>query len=313
MKVLFVSSGNSKNGISPIIKNQGDSLARYTNTEIDYFTIVGKGIKGYLSNIKPLRRYYKEGKYDIVHAHYSLSAFVASIAGCKPLVVSLMGSDVKSHGWYRWMIKAFAFCFYWNEILVKSDDMKNSLKIQKARVIPNGVDFERFCSIDKTSCREQLGWDMTKVHLLFTSNPERMGKNYDLTLKAVKYLNDNNIELHYMKGVKNEETPLWYNASKIVLLTSLWEGSPNAIKEAMACNCPIVATKVGDIPWLFGEEEGYYLCDFDVKDCADKIRQAIQFSEEKGWTQGRRRIMNLGLDSKTVAKKIIQIYQNIQY
>ena len=98
MKLLFVSSGNSKNGISTIIKNQGVSL-KNQDIELDFFTIEGKGIKGYLKSIPYLKKQLKENKYDIVHAHYSLSAFTASLAGAKPLIVSLMGSDVKSKGY----------------------------------------------------------------------------------------------------------------------------------------------------------------------------------------------------------------------
>jgi hypothetical protein len=93
MKVLFVSSGNSEFGISPIIKNQGESL-KQNGIDLDYFTIKGKGIKGYLKNIPILKKYLKYHNYDIIHAHYSLLAIVATLSGAKPLVVSLMGSDI---------------------------------------------------------------------------------------------------------------------------------------------------------------------------------------------------------------------------
>lgn len=93
MKVLFVSSGNSEFGISPIIKNQGESL-KQNGIDLYYFTIKGKGIKGYLKNIPILKKYLKNHNYDIIHAHYSLSAIVATLSGAKPLVVSLMGSDI---------------------------------------------------------------------------------------------------------------------------------------------------------------------------------------------------------------------------
>ncbi len=93
MKVLFVSSGNSEIGISPIIKNQGESL-KQNGIDLYYFTIKGKGINGYLKNIPILKKYLKYHNYDIIHAHYSLLAIVATLSGAKPLVVSLMGSDI---------------------------------------------------------------------------------------------------------------------------------------------------------------------------------------------------------------------------
>ncbi|MBR0439547.1 MAG: glycosyltransferase, partial [Bacilli bacterium] len=91
MRILFVSSGNR--GYDPLIHNQGDSLA-YQGNIIKYFPITGKGVLGYLSNVRKLKRYLKDNSFDVVHAHYSLTAFVVSLAKASPLVVSLMGSDV---------------------------------------------------------------------------------------------------------------------------------------------------------------------------------------------------------------------------
>jgi len=92
LKVLFVSSGNSENGISPIVKKQGESLIN-SGVDVGYFSIIGKGLKGYLKNVIPLKKHIRQHPYDLIHAHYSFSAFTATLAGCKPLVVSLMGSD----------------------------------------------------------------------------------------------------------------------------------------------------------------------------------------------------------------------------
>ena len=76
------------------------------------------------------------------------------------------------------------------------------------------------------------------------------------------------------------------------------EGSPNLVKEAMACNCPVVATDVGDIKWLFGDEPGYFISDFTSEDFSRKIKRALDFSITTGRTRGRERILELGLDSK---------------
>lgn len=101
------------------------------------------------------------------------------------------------------------------------------------------------------------------------------------------------------------------NASDVVVLTSLWEGSPNVIKEAMACNRPIICTNVGDVSLVFGNTLGCYLISFDPKDVVSKLTMALSFSEKHDKTNGRRRIFELGLDSKTVANRIINIYQSI--
>lgn len=306
MKVLFVCSGNSVLGISPIIKNQAESLIKFSpDLTIDYFCIIGKGLKGYMENIKPLRKQIKDNRYDIIHAHYSFSAFCASLAGAKPLVVSLMGSDVKANVLFKLLIKLFTFFYAWKAVIVKSEDMKRSLGLKKAYVIPNGVDMNMFQPMHQQQCQAQLGWDSEKKHILFPANPKRYEKNYDLAAAAFRLLNDTSIQIHCFENIPHVQTPIWYNAADAVLLTSLWEGSPNAIKEAMACCRPIVCTKVGDVLSLLRNCKGSYISDFNPRDIANNIASALLFN---GITNGDECLKELLLDAENVANKIFNIY-----
>ncbi len=304
MRVLFVSSGNTKDGISPIIKNQGESL-KQEGTNLEYFTIKGGGVKGYLKSIFKLREHLKNNSYDVIHAHYWLSAIVTSLAGAKPMVVSLMGDDVKAKAWFRWIIYFFHH-LSWSKTIVKSQDMYNSFGQKDVAIIPNGVDMNRFKPIDKEIAIKETGWDITKKHILFTSNPKRIEKNFKLAQDAFNLLKDENLELHYLIDIPNEKIPYYYNSASVVILTSLWEGSPNAIKEAMACNIPIVSTNVGDVEDVLSKTEGCYISSFDYKEFASKIKKALNFGER---TTGREDIVHL--KSKTIAKKIIDIYKEI--
>ena len=308
MKVVFICSGNSKNGIGAIVKKQGESLQR-AGINVEFFKIKGRWFQGYFRNIFIFKTFLKKNPTDIIHAHYALSAYVATFAGAKPLVVSLMGSDVHSGFYYKYLNKFFNH-FFWAACIVKSQRMKNASKIKDAILIPNGIDLSTYYLQAKDDAREKLGLDKRKKYVLFASDPSRDEKNFSLLNNAVEHLN-NTVELLIVNDKSQEELNLYYNAVDVNLLTSHHEGSPNVIKEAMACNCPVVSTDVGDVKWLFGTEPGHFISAFDPIDVARKIEQAIKFREKYGQTNGRKRIIEIGLDSETVAGKIIEIYKQV--
>ncbi len=305
MKILFVSSGNTKDGISPIIKNQGESLKK-EGLDLEYFTIHGRGVKGYLKSISKLRKHLKNNNYDIIHAHYWLSAIVASLAGANPMVVSLMGDDVKAKRWFKWIIYFF-YHLSWSKTIVKSKDMYDSFGEKDVAIVPNGVDMSRFRPIDREIALKETGWDRTKKHILFTSNPKRIEKNFKLAQEAFNLLKNENLELHYLINIENKKIPYYYNASSVVILTSLWEGSPNAIKEAMACSVPIVSTDVGDVRSVVSKTDGCYVSSFNYKEFSLDIKKALNLKKR---TMGREDIVHL--KSEVIAKKIINIYKDIQ-
>ena len=302
MKVLFISSGKSGR-VGDVVKNQGESL-KTGGIEIDFY-LIKPGFLGYLFAIPKIRRAFKKGNYDLAHAHYSLSGFTAALAGCRPLVVSLMGSDAYMSGWLR-VLARFFYNNKWNITIVKTKQMKELLRMDKAYVIPNGVDINRFKPFPKEDARKYLNYPLHKKLILFISNPNRPEKNMGLAEKAFKDLRRNKVELKHIYNVTNEDMPLYYNATDALLLTSKWEGSVNVVKEAMACNCPIVSTDVGDVSWVIDETEGCFITSFKSEDIAQKIQAAFTFGKR---TSGRQRIIELGLVSEVVAKKIISLYR----
>lgn len=319
MKVLFVSRDYNEQGISLIVAMQGESLKK-AGCGVEYFSVKGTGFLGYLKSIFTLRRYLKTHQIHVIHAHYGLCGILACLAKTKEkLVISFMGSDVLG------MSKLSRGAFFLNKILllasrfaarigadciiVKTQEMANQLKIPgKLAVVPNGVDLDRFIPGDKNAARLKLNRPVSKSFAIFVSSPSRPEKNYPLAEKAAR---DAGLELVAVYGRPTEELVLYYHAADLLILTSYYEGSANVIKEAMACNRPIVSTEVGDARWVMGGVEGCYLTTFEAADVTKKIQHALDFSRAHGRTRGRERITELGLNSDIIAGKILKIYERI--
>jgi len=165
------------------------------------------------------------------------------------------------------------------------------------------VNFEKFYEVQKGDAQKRLNYNLSNKHILFASDPKRPEKNYLLAESAMQDITGKNIEVHHLINIPNEELVWHYGASDITLLTSLREGSPNVIKEAMACNCTIVATDVGNVKEVIGKTDGCYITSFDKTDVANKIGKAFDFGKK---TEGRKNIEYLRSDK--IAEKLIQIY-----
>jgi len=305
MKILFISSGNSGD-ISPIVKAQGESLKKI-GLSVDYFLIQGKGFQGYIRNVFRLRKHLKTNQYDAIHAHFVFSAFVATLAGAKPLVVSLMGSDTSKPGALLRLTR-FLQDKVWDFTLVKSEKMKQEIGIEDILVLPNGVDFEHFRPMDRNLALEKLGWNSEKQHVLFAASPNRTEKNFPLAQAAFEALENQNIELKTLDHVPFEMMPFYYNAADVVLLTSHREGSPNVIKEAMACSRPIVVTPVGDVEKVLANTKNTCVVAPKVQEVTEALHKILVQGYQS--TSGRTTIDWLNQD--TVAKKLMDVYKSIQ-
>lgn len=322
MKVLFVCSGNSKKfSTAPFIKKQGDSLVR-KGIEVTYFTIQKKGLAGYLQEAIRLRYHLKKYSFDIIHAHYSFSGWCAVLALPKqPIVLSLMGDDANGSYSSFNTITVKSRCLllftkliqpFVKVIICKSAQMSKIVWLKKkCRIVPNGVVLGEMLLLDKDKTRKALGMDASKYHILFLGNKKDRNKNYQLLEDAVRLTGNSEYEIIAPYPVPHKEIICYLNAADVLVVPSFMEGSPNIVKEAMACNCPVVATDVGDIKWLFGKEPGHFITAFTPTDCAKKIIEAVNFAAEQGRTRGRDRIMHLGLDAGDVADKLFSIYKKL--
>lgn len=312
MNILFVCSGNSPYfEISPFIKSQGESIKRLGH-QVDYFTIKGKGISGYLKNVKKLRKYLKSNNYDIIHAHYTLCALVVLLAHThRPIVVSYMGNDAVGEfdAKGRFILSSLPLLLIsiviqpFVQAIISKSETTSKYIFRKHSIIPNGVDINLFKP--DYNFQKEKSEDKT---VLFLGDTKDVGKNFTLLKKAVSQLNNSHINICAPYPIKHSELPKYYSRADVFALCSIFEGSPNVVKEAMACNCPIVSTDVGDVKYLLGDLEGHFIASNDITDFREKLKLALSF---EGRTKGRDRLIELGLDSESVAKKIVEIYMSL--
>jgi len=285
MRVLFVVCrlGNPV-FMNPFIHSQGESL-RAEGVDVEYFFLHGPGPLKYIVGILRLRNHLGKNAYDLIHAHYSYSGYVAVSQDEYPVVVSLMGSDVlespppakrpiEKHILGRVTKKAAA-------IICKSQEIVDVLaRNHRVYLVPNGVDLDFFKKLDRLECRETLGLSRNKRYALFPANPARREKNFALAEEAVRRLRDPSLELLVVHGEPQEKLLLYYNAADAMMLTSLYEGSPNVVKEALACGLPVISTNVGDVAQLFEDCPLGRLVEGNAQSVADAL-QAVLKREEK--------------------------------
>lgn len=301
MKVLVVASGNAKN-LAPFITDQVDSLKK-VGIEAEYFLIKGKGILGYLKNFKKYLR--KINSFDpvVIHAHYGLSGLFAAMQSKVPVITTFHGSDInvaKARIFSRLALKRSA-----RSIFV-SLELANLIGKKDPIVIPCGVDMDVFYERNQELSREQFDMDKNKYYVLFSSNFKNQVKNYPLARQAIDLIKEIEVELIELKGFTRKEVAILMNAVNAVLMTSKTEGSPQFIKEAMACNTPVISTNVGDVKEVLGTTKGCYIAENDPIDLKDKIVLGLQFN---GRTEGRKNIVHL--DNLEIANKIADLYREV--
>ncbi|MCF8367442.1 MAG: glycosyltransferase family 4 protein [Bacteroidales bacterium] len=316
MNILFVSSGNNNYfGLSPFIKSQGESL-RKVGAKVDFYTIKGKGIKGYLSNVKKLKKHIRAGNYNLIHVHYSLSGWVVLLTGSTlPKILSLMGSDVHGSSTQDGRTnfagklltyQAFLIQFFFRAIISKSRNLsKVIIRKKNIHIIPNGVDFEKFKPMDKIESRKTLGLNEKEKLILFLGAKENTNKNFKLGKEAIEMLDVRDTRLIAPYPVDHKDIPIYLNACDVLLFTSYKEGSPNVIKEALACNTIIVTTPSGDILERIKGANNVFVAEFSAKSVCQKIMEAINFQEEPN----SRDIVKNELDENVIARKLISIYE----
>ena len=334
MRVLEVSryKNEYKDHQLPFVTEQGESL-RAAGCEVEFFLVRGNYVKA----VGALKAKIREFKPDVVHAHYGLSAITAELQSLVPVVTTFHNGETLN--WHVNLLSSL-FSLRAKHVIYVAQHIRD-LSYFKARnysIIPCGVSLEDCFLMDKEEARKQLGWDAKKKYIMFGGAFSNTRKNYALLKEAVDKLNlqfeiivpngketinhkSAFIECIEMRGLSRYDCILRMNAADVFALPSHSEGSPQALKEAMACNCPCLATDIADVRYLFGDEPGHWILrnprktherwDADEKSLDEMVELLNDALKFEGRTNGRQRILDLELSNEQVAKRVINIYKEI--
>ena len=324
MRVLFICpelpSPASPGSMAPAAR-QIESL-RDAGIEIDVVDMRGIPKLKYIQLLPLICRLAKQ--VDIIHAHYGYCGWLARIALLftprKPLVMSFMGDDllgtpINPEGDLSWFsermislnirLAGLVDC-----VIVKSQEMAAVVDPVNARVIPNGVDIESFHPMDQNVSRQAIGLPPDDKCVLFPGNPDNPRKGHALARAAILVAErelGEPIKLLPLWGVEPSKVVVTMTACDAMLMTSLIEGSPNVVKEAMACEVPVISVPVGDAEQLLHGVSGCHVCPRDAETMGKQLARTLL----SPGCEGRNAIIARGLDLQSVARQIVTEYKKV--
>lgn len=299
---------------APFIVQQVESLRRSgIKVEIFHFR-GGRKLTNYLRAWLRLQQKLSTTHCDLIHAQWGQSALLA-LPKRLPLVVTFRGSDLKGivgeDGQYTLsgrILSAVSKCaaYLADQVVVVSEQLAHCFSTRPYHVIPSGVDLTLFRRIPQKEARQQVNLPQGKRLILFAADPNNPVKRFSLAQAAVEKLNEKfSVELITTSNVPHALMPSYMNACDALLLTSLHEGSPNVVKEALACNLPVVSVDVGDVRQRLDGIDGCVVC---ADDLPGTIAQGLtRVFERDQRISGRETVRDL--DVKLLAKKLISVYE----
>jgi teichuronic acid biosynthesis glycosyltransferase TuaC len=316
MKILYVTNmypTADRIYLGIFVKEQIAYYAKKYDINPDVYFIDGvKSNLNYLKSVFEINRLLLKTHYDLVHIHFGLSGMFLLINPFikVPVIVTLHGCDIQSYRGEGLTQKI-------GKIIVKkstrsiilNDNMSTLLAAYKHKLvkIPCGIDISLFnlgrCNHNKTS-----------FVIGFPSDRNRHEKNYPFFKKVISNLEKQGYPIEIVEFTNFTRDEVVENLSRLdcLLMTSFTEGSPQIIKEALACNVPIISSRVGDVDLLLQNVDNCSIIDdYDETLFADKIKELILLKPEERVTNGRDRIIELGFDQDSISSKLHALYLSV--
>ena len=275
----------------PFVHDEVQAL-RKAGVEVDLYFINGRASKlNYFGMPAGFFRRMRRGRYDVVHVHHSFCGLVATMQRAVPVVWTFHEGEISGNtkdalreqpirriAYSKWLKRFVARRV--DAIIVVAEHLRAQLGRPDAVWLPAGVDMDVFIPMDTMDARRQLGLPEGKRFVLFPSSPSRVEKRYELAKRAVELLRKSSptmhdVELLTLDNVPHDRVPLYINASELMLMTSAFEASPVTIREALACNVPVLCTDVGDARVVLEGVSGCAIVDPDPARIAAALATAL--------------------------------------
>jgi glycosyltransferase involved in cell wall biosynthesis len=266
----------------------------------------------------------RAGAYDVIHTHHTYTLPIVDLARtliCRGVPVILTNHEGEaldktrtSLSWHpasrlrrsitlkRLMARRADFAIFVSSKLAEAIATHN-----RYAVVPCGVDLDKFQPLEQAVCRQQLGISTEAPVVFFPADPNSEGKRFALARMAFQLIlrSHPNAMLRTGGNIQHALMPLHYNAADAVIQTSFYEASPTVVKEALACEVPLVSTDAGDTREIIEGVPYCFVCRDNPPDLASRILCCIGHRA----TGGRDKLRARGLGLDQVAQNLIRIYR----
>jgi teichuronic acid biosynthesis glycosyltransferase TuaC len=299
----------------PFIVRQVQHLRMY-GIDVEVFAFSGKKkVLNYIKAWRDLRSFTHGKQFDLVHAQWGHSAVLA-LPKRLPWVITFRGNDLEgivgANGQYTlkgWILRTVARAMgrLADERIVVSESLGSRLCGRSYSVIPSGLDLEVFRPLPRFESRGKLGLPQDKRLVLFAASTiENPRKRFKLAKAAVELLKErHDIEIVVANKVEHSMIPVYMSACDVLLLTSTHEGSPNVVKEALACDLPVVSVDVGDVRERLEKIGGCGVCRDDTPESIAAVLEGVLESKRRVHT----RHAVTDLDEKNITRMVIETYK----
>lgn len=266
------------------------------------------------------------GQHDIIHAHHTYTMIQVDIAkrltgSATPVVLTnhepeILDTNGRTRTWHptsqlrhslplkRFVARRADF------VIFVARQLATVLAIDKPQeIIPCGVDLGKFRPLDRRECRGHLGLPANRPIIFFPAPPTKRHKRFELAQRVFELVRRElpGALLVTGGGIHADAMPLYYNAANVVLQTSFCEASPTVVKEALACEVPMVSTDAGDTREVIEGVPHCWVCPEDPLALANRILEV-----NGHWAEGaREHLRRRGLCLEQVAERVIKVYERV--